>query len=85
MKIDWKQKLSSRKFWAMLGGQITAILTALNASESVVLQVSAVIASIGMLVVYILAEAYVDSKREEKITTTLQNISDMIEDDTIGS
>ena len=65
MKTNWKTKLSSRKFWAMLGGQITAILTAFNAGESVMLQISAVIASIGMFAVYILSEAHVDGKREE--------------------
>lgn len=65
MKIDWKQKLSSRKFWAMLGGQITAVLTAFNASESVILQAGAVVGSLGIFIVYMLAEAYVDGKREE--------------------
>ena len=63
-KIDWKAKLSSRKLWAMLAGQITAILTAFNASENVILQVTAVVASIGSLAVYMLAEAHVDGKRE---------------------
>ena len=65
--IDWKSKLSSRKFWAMLGGQITAILTAFNAGESVILQMSAVIGSLGMFAVYMLAEAHIDSKREEAV------------------
>lgn len=65
MGIKWKQKLSSRKFWAMLGGQVTAILTAFNASESVILQAGAVIGSLGIFVVYMLAEAYVDGKRQQ--------------------
>lgn len=60
---EMKQKLSSRKFWAMLGGQITALLTALNASDSVILQVGAVIGSIGVFIVYMLSEAHVDGKR----------------------
>lgn len=63
MKIDWRQKLSSRKFWAMLGGQATAILTAFNASENIILQITAIIGSIGVFAVYMLAEAYVDGKR----------------------
>lgn len=69
-KINWKQKLSSRKFWAMLGGQVTSILTAFNAGDNVIMQVGAVIASIGIFAVYILSEAIVDSKR---IDTTTKN------------
>ena len=63
IKIDWKRKLSSRKFWAMLGGQATAMLTVFNVSDSVILQVTAVIGSLGIFAVYMLAEAYVDGKR----------------------
>jgi carbonic anhydrase/acetyltransferase-like protein (isoleucine patch superfamily) len=76
MKIDWKQKLSSRKFWAMLVGQITAILAACNAGENVILQVSAVIASVGTLVVYILAETSVDKNRTEMLIETATKIDD---------
>jgi len=63
-EINWKQKLSSRKLWAMLGTQVTAILTAFNAGDSVIMQVSAVIASVGGFVVYILGEASVDKSRQ---------------------
>lgn len=63
MKINWRQKLSSRKFWAMLGGQITSALAALNAGDSVVMKISAVIGSIGTLAVFMLAEAKVDANR----------------------
>lgn len=61
MKINWRQKLSSRKFWAMLGGQVTALLAALNADESVILQAGAVIGSLGIFAVYMLAEASTDT------------------------
>jgi hypothetical protein len=63
MKINWKQKLSSRKFWAMLGGQIAAILTAIGAGENQVMRVVAVVASIGTIVVYMMAEAKTDAAR----------------------
>ena len=62
-KINWKQKLSSRKFWAMLGGQVTAVLTAFNANESLVLQITAIIGSFGMFAVYMLAESAADKGR----------------------
>ena len=39
MKIDWKRKLSSRKFWAALIGFITPLLVMLGLPESEVTQV----------------------------------------------
>ena len=35
-KINWKQKLSSRKFWAAAAGFVTAVLVAYILGESVV-------------------------------------------------
>ena len=65
-KINWRQKLSSRRFWSMLGGQVTAILAAVNANERVVLQVAAIIASVGIFAVYMLSESKVDKARAEQ-------------------
>jgi hypothetical protein len=59
-KIDWKQKLGSRKFWAAVIAWLTTTLTAFNVSESVVAQVTLVIAGAGSLIVYILTEGKVD-------------------------
>jgi hypothetical protein len=65
VKINWVQKLSSRKFWAAAAAYLTSVLTAFNVTENVVAQVSIVIAGIGSLAVYMLAEAQVDSRRAE--------------------
>lgn len=61
-KIDWKSKLSSRKFWALLSALATALLTAAGASDNTITQTAAVIGAFASIVVYILAEAYVDGK-----------------------
>ncbi|MDR1704247.1 MAG: hypothetical protein LBS19_06135 [Clostridiales bacterium] len=66
MKINWKQKLSSRKFWAALIGYLTALLAAFNFTENVIAQVTAVVTAVGSLVAYLLAEAHVDAKRAEE-------------------
>jgi len=58
--IDWKRKLSSRKFWSLVGGFISSLLLAFNLDENTVAQVAAVIGSFGLVAVYILAEASVD-------------------------
>ena len=65
MKIDWKRKLSSRKFWAMLGGFIAAVLAFLGASEAVSTQVTAIISAAGVIIAYILAEGINDAAHAE--------------------
>ncbi len=72
MKINWKQKLSSRKFWAALIGYVTGVLAAFNFGENVIAQVTAVVAGVGALVAYLLAEAHVDAKREENAFIELE-------------
>ena len=60
MKINWIQKLTSRKFWAAIVGFITAILVALNYSDMEIGQVAAIITAGGTLIAYICAEGAVD-------------------------
>lgn len=66
MKINWKQKLSSRKFWAALAGFVSAILIAFQFTEGEVTQAVSVISAAGVLIAYILAEGSVDAAREGK-------------------
>ncbi|MCP3744371.1 MULTISPECIES: hypothetical protein [Paenibacillus] len=37
---DWKRKLSSRKFWALLAALLTSLLTAFGANNDTVIQVT---------------------------------------------
>ena len=66
MKIDWKRKLSSRKFWAALAGFVGAIAVLCGAGESVITEVTAIISAAGVLVAYILGEAMIDSKSSDR-------------------
>ena len=63
MKINWKQKFSSRKFWALLAALVLSILMFFNIGDSEVGKVSAVIGAFGSICVYTLAEANVDKAR----------------------
>lgn len=63
-KINWKQKLSSRKFWAAVVGFATALMVALKADEGTISQVSAVITAGGVLIAYIIGESVVDANRD---------------------
>lgn len=63
MKIDWKTKLSSRKFWVTLVGFITPTLLAFGATESTASQAAAIIMAGGAVIAYILSEGMVDAGR----------------------
>ncbi|MNI87207.1 hypothetical protein D3C73_1443870 [compost metagenome] len=61
MKVNWKQKLASRKFWALAAGVVTSILAAGGAGDDTTLKVAGIIGAVGSCVVYMLAEAYTDA------------------------
>lgn len=65
MKINWKQKLTSRKFWAAIVSFVTTILIVLNYSEMEVEQVAGLITATASLIAYIIGEGMVDAKRVE--------------------
>lgn len=61
-KIDWARKLSSRKFWSLLLALIAAGLVMMNVDENTIAQVCATVGAFASIVIYMLAEAYVDGK-----------------------
>ena len=65
-KINWKSKLTSRKFWAAVIGFVTAILAAVGIDDMTIEQVIAVISATSVLIAYIIGEGLVDAAREEK-------------------
>lgn len=67
MKINWKQKLTSRKFWAAVIGFVTAILVGFNVDKLTMEQVTAIISACGVLIAYIIGEGMVDANREKEI------------------
>lgn len=63
MKINWKQKLASRKFWAAVIGFITAILVVFKVDNLTIEQVVSVISAASILIAYIIGEGMVDAAR----------------------
>lgn len=61
VKIDWKRKLTSRKFWVAVIGFVTAVMVALNIDKMTVEQVAAIISAMGTLVAYIIGEGLTDA------------------------
>ena len=62
MTIDWKRKLTSRKFWIAVVGFITPLLLAFGVAEATVTQVTAIIMAGADVAAYILAEGMVDAR-----------------------
>lgn len=69
-KVNWKQKLTSRKFWAAVIGFVTAILVAFGVNDLTIEQVVAMITAASTLIAYIIGEGMVDAARISTETTT---------------
>ena len=61
VKIDWKRKLTSRKFWVAIIGFVTTVMIALNIDKMTVEQAAAIISAMGTLVAYIIGEGMTDA------------------------
>lgn len=60
MKINWKRKLSSRKFWAAVSGVVISVMVAFGADAGSQEKVTGVITATGTLAIYMLAEGSTD-------------------------
>lgn len=70
MKIDWKRKLTSRKFWSAIVGFVTPLLLAFGVADTAVTQVTGIIMAGGTLVAYIIAEGLTDAAAAGGAETT---------------
>lgn len=61
MKIDWKRKLTSRKFWAAVTGFVSMLLLALGKDAGTAQQITGMIMAAGSLIAYIIGEGLADS------------------------
>ncbi len=73
MKIDWRRKLTSRKFWIAVVGFIVPLLLSFGVAESVATQISGVIMSGATCIAYILGEGLVDAESSSKNKTNDNN------------
>ena len=59
--MNWKRKLTSRKFWMAVVAFVTPLMLAFGVSESNAAQVTAIIMAGADVVAYIIAEGMVDA------------------------
>ncbi len=60
-KIDWARKLTSRKFWVAVVGFATPLMAMMQVSDSIAVQVTALIMAGGTLIAYIIGEGMADA------------------------
>ena len=71
--IDWKAKLTSRKFWAAVVGFVVPLLVAFGMTDNQAAEVASIIMAGANMIAYIIGEGMVDSSRiktETKSTIT---------------
>lgn len=58
--MNWKRKLSSRKFWAAIAAAIASFGAAIGVADSIVTQVVGIIGGVGSICYYIFTEGKID-------------------------
>ena len=81
MNIDWKKKLTSRKFWLAVAGFVSGIIVACNGGEATAQTVAGLLVSAGSIISYILGESWIDATSDTTQTLVLEEED---EDDEIG-
>jgi uncharacterized membrane protein len=74
-KINWKAKLTSRKFWMALAAFIVGVLALFRIDANTTTQISGIIMSLGAVIAYIVGEGLVDASaaKAPNITTSTQD------------
>ena len=73
-KIDWKRKLSSRKFWAAIAGAVASFGAAFGIADSIVTQVVGILGGIGSICFYIFTEGKSDVASIEANKTIIVDV-----------
>ena len=63
MKVNWTQKLTSRKFWAAIVAVIVSLCVLIGVPNVTQEQITALVMAVGGLIAYILGEGFVDAAR----------------------
>ena len=60
-RIDWKRKLTSRKFWLSIASFVSMLMVAFGQSESTATQVTSLIMAGATVIGYVIGEGLADS------------------------
>lgn len=59
--MDWKQKLTSRKFWAAIANFVTMLIIAFGGTDQTATQITAIIMAGAGVIAWIVAEGMADA------------------------
>lgn len=70
MNMNWKKKLTSRKWWAAVTGVVVSVMVLMNVDSEQSERITALITAVSSAVAYTIAEGFVDAaaagKNDEK-------------------
>lgn len=78
--MELKQKLSSRKFWAMVAGVVTGVTTLFALDQNVVNVVSGAVVALGSVIVYVVTEGKIDAAAVGNAAQKVQDAIDAVTD-----
>lgn len=67
--IDWKKKLTSRKFWAAVCSLVAQMVVAFGGTEDQSVKITALIMAGATVIAYIIGEGLVDASHKDDIPT----------------
>ena len=70
-KIDWKRKLTSRKFWATVCNFVGMLILAFGGNQETALKITEIIMAGAGIVAYIISEGLVDAANVGAVDYTL--------------
>ena len=70
MKIDWKRKLTSRKFWLAIASFVTMFIIYFTGDTEKAEKISALIMAGATVIAYIIGEGLADSKQPSEFYIT---------------
>ena len=79
-EIDWKQKLTSRKFWAAVCVLVANLIAVFGGTEDTTVKITALIMAGATVIAYIIGEGLVDAAGKEEVVVELQQEDEPPED-----
>lgn len=61
MKVNWKQKLTSRKFWTAIASFVALLIVAMGGTQNQAAQITAIIMAGATVAAYIVGEGMIDA------------------------
>lgn len=79
--IDWKSKLTSRKFWAAVASFVGMLIVAFKGSQETATQVTAIIMAGAAVIAYIIGEGLIDAASAGSDTPLVIHAGDLPAED----